>query len=143
MNWTEIAGRTQLAATMGMLGVIWVIQLCVYPRFEDLAPDRFPAAHSRHCAGIGLVVAPLMGAELFAALYLVWAGWGGSAQWAALVLTAGTWLSTAMIQAPCHRRLMQGYDQAQCRSLTQGNWIRTVLWSAKAVLVFVLCVAAR
>lgn len=131
----------QLAATMAMLGVIWVVQLCVYPRFADLDSEKFVQAHLFYCAGIGLVVAPLMLTELLTAIFLAWTGNGGWMQWAVLALSLGTFLSTAFIQAPCHCRLMQGFDDARCRSLTSGNWIRTCLWSVKALLVFILAVA--
>lgn len=140
MDWIEIMTVLQLAATMAMLGVIWVVQLCVYPRFVDLDREKFAGAHLRHCAGIGCVVAPLMMTELFSAIFLVWADSGGRVQWLVLALTLGIFLSTAFIQAPCHRRLMQGFDEARCRSLTCGNWIRTGMWSVKALVVIVLAI---
>jgi hypothetical protein len=128
----------QQAAAMAMLGAIWVVQLCVYPRFMEIDPGKFVGAHLRHCVGIGIVVAPLMVAELIAAFVLVWAGSYGSVQWVVLALSLGTSVSTLFIQAPCHTRLMRGFDAARCRSLTRGNWIRTGLWSVKAILVFAL-----
>ncbi|WP_411827491.1 hypothetical protein [Luteolibacter sp. AS25] len=140
MNWTETGGVIQLAATMGMTGAIWVVQLCVYPRFEEIDPGKFIGAHFRHCAGIGMVVVPLMLAELFTAIFLVWVGSGGWLQWLILGLTVGTFISTALIQAPCHKRLARGFDGMECRSLTRGNWIRTGLWSVKAILVLAVMV---
>jgi hypothetical protein len=138
MNYIEVAGVMQLAATMAMVGAIWVVQLCVYPRFLDIQPDKFVGAHLRHSFWIGLIVAPLMVVEIVTAVFLVWADVGGVVQWIVLGLTLSTWLSTAFIQAPCHTRLMQGYDDAKCRFLTRSNWLRTVLWSVKGMLVFVL-----
>ncbi len=135
MNWEHMAGMAQLTATMMMVGVIWVVQLCIYPRFADLDPEKFTGAHLRHCMGIGILVAPLMGIELLTAISLVFVGWGGIAQWGVLALTLGTWISTGLIQAPCHTRLMKGFDEAQCASLTRGNWIRTVLWTLKGILI--------
>lgn len=138
INYIEQAEAIQLAATMAMVGVIWVVQLCVYPRFMDIQPDKFVRAHFRHSFWIGVIVAPLMLTELLAAVFLVWAGYGGTVQWVVLALTLCTWISTALIQAPCHSRLMQGYDDAKCRFLIRSNWIRTVLWSVKGMLVFAL-----
>lgn len=135
MNWIEILLALQLTATMAMLGVIWVVQLCVYPRFKDIDPGKFVIAHKRHCSGIGVIVVPLMITELFTAVFLVWMGSGAWMQWIILALTLGNFLSTAMIQAPCHRQLMRGFDEARCQSLTNGNWIRTCLWSVKASFV--------
>jgi len=140
MNWAEVASLAQLASTMAMLGVIWVVQLCVYPRFEDIEPQKFLGAHLRHCRGIGLVVIPFMVTELISAGFLVWRGWAGSEQWVVLALTFGTWLSTALVQAPCHRKLMLGFEPSLCRSLTRGNWLRTGLWTLKAILVSVLSI---
>ena len=111
----EVVGVIQLSATMGMLGAIWVVQPCVYPRFMEIDPDKFVGAHLRHCFGIGLVVAPLMVAELISASFLVLTGIYGSVQWAILSLTLCTWISTAFIQAPCHTRLMRGFDAEKCR----------------------------
>ncbi|MFK7851677.1 MAG: hypothetical protein AB8D78_11930 [Akkermansiaceae bacterium] len=137
MRMVEVVGVIQLSATMAMLGVIWVVQLCVYPRFVDIDPEKFIGAHQRHCAGIGIVVVPLMIAELLSAVVLVWPGNYGSLQWAVLILTLATWGATAFIQAPCHTRLLLGFDAEKCRSLTRGNWIRTGLWTVKGILVFV------
>ena len=141
-HWIELAATLQLAATMAMLGVIWVVQLCVYPRFADIDPAKFITAHQRHCTGIGIVVGPLMLTELLTAIFLVWTGTGGWLQWIALALTLAIFLITATIQAPCHRQLTQGYDETKCHSLTRGNWIRTLMWSAKALVVFALAVTA-
>ena len=138
MNYIEVAGVMQLAATMAMVGAIWVVQLCVYPRFMEIAPEKFVGAHLRHSFGIGLIVAPLMVVEILTAIFLVWVGVGGVVQWVVLALTLSTWVSTAFIQAPCHTRLMQGFDAAKCRFLTRSNWLRTGLWSVKGILVFVL-----
>jgi hypothetical protein len=138
MNYIEVAGVIQLAVTMAMVGAIWVVQLCVYPRFMEIAPEKFVGAHLRHSFGIGLIVAPLMVVELVTAVLLVWVGVGGVVQWVVLALTLSTWLSTFFIQAPCHTHLMQGFDEAKCRFLTFSNWLRTGLWSVKGILVFVL-----
>jgi hypothetical protein len=138
MNYIELAEAIQLASTMAMVGVIWVVQLCVYPRFLDIQPDKFVRAHFRHSFRIGVIVAPLMVTELVAAVFLVWAGYGAFVQWVVLALTVGNLISTAIIQAPCHTRLMQGFDAEKCRFLIRSNWIRTVLWSVKGILVFAL-----
>jgi Na+/proline symporter len=138
LNYIDLAEAMQLAVTMAMVGAIWVVQLCVYPRFMDIDPDRFVRAHLRHSFGIGLIVAPLMVTEFVAAIFLVWAGYGGFLQWVVLALTLGNLISTALIQAPCHTRLMKGYDEFNCRFLIRSNWQRTVLWSVKGILVFAL-----
>ena len=60
-----------LAATWGMVGVIWVMQLISYPAFGQVDGASFPAYHKAHCDRITLVVGPLMGAEGLTALWLL------------------------------------------------------------------------
>jgi hypothetical protein len=52
-----------------------------------------------------------------------------------LALLAVIWLSTALVQVPCHKRLSQGFDAATHRRLVGTNWIRTVAWSLRGLLV--------
>jgi hypothetical protein len=44
------------------------------------------------------------------------------------------WCSTAFLQVPMHQRLSSGFDAAAHRSLVKTNWVRTILWSARALL---------
>jgi hypothetical protein len=48
------------------------------------------------------------------------------------------WCSTAWLQVPCHNRLAAGFDAACCRSLCRGNWIRTIAWSVRGVIVLLM-----
>ena len=63
---------------------------------------------------------------------------GGAATWVGVGLLAGAWLSTALIQVPCHRRLERGFDAAAHARLVRTNWIRTALWSARGIVALVL-----
>ena len=45
------------------------------------------------------------------------------------------WLSTAFIQVPCHEKLVKGFDPDAYKRLVQSNWIRTVAWTARGVIV--------
>lgn len=53
---------------------------------------------------------------------------------AGLPLLAAIWLSTALVQVPCHRRLAAGFEPRTARRLVRTHWIRTVAWSARAAL---------
>ena len=129
------------AATLFMVGVIWFVQLVHYPLFARVGRPGFAAYSGSHTRLTGLVVGPPMLLEAATAVALVlWnpPGVSVSLLWAGLFLVAGIWLSTALLQAPRHTTLGDGFDPAVHRFLVTSNWLRTVLWSLRGLVV--LCI---
>jgi len=129
------------AATLFMVGVIWFVQVVHYPLFARVGPPDFSAYSIRHTRLTGLVVGPPMLLEAATAIALVvWTppGISVSLVWTGLLLVAGIWLSTALLQAPRHTTLGRGFDPAAHRFLVTSNWLRTVLWSLRGLVV--LCI---
>jgi len=62
---------------------------------------------------------------------------GNSILWSCLTLLAIVWLSTAFLQVPQHSILEAGFNAEAHRKLVSTNWIRTVLWSTRAILLSV------
>ena len=127
-----------LAATFVMVGIIWFVQIVHYPLFARVGTTGFPAYSAAHSRLTGLVVGPPMLAEAATAVALVLGPPPGVSSWLAvigLVLLAVIWLSTAVLQAPRHRELGSGLDAASHRFLVASNWIRTVCWSARGLVV--------
>ncbi|MCB9867749.1 MAG: hypothetical protein H6816_14075 [Phycisphaerales bacterium] len=134
------------AATAAMVGLIWFVQVVHYPLFRRVGVAGFAAYARAHQQRTSWVVAPLMGAEAATAIALVGAVPAGPARWLAiggLALVVVIWFSTLLWQVPCHRRLLAGYDEAVVRRLVRGNWVRTLAWSCRAVLVFMLVAAVH
>lgn len=134
MTWIFIVN---LSAVWFLTGLIWTIQVVHYPLF-GLVGARFCEFEEQHKRRIGYVVGPMMLTESAAAILLVWyrpAFVSQGAAVAALLLVGVIWISTATIQAPCHDRLSQGYDGKIERRLTLSNWIRTIAWTARALLL--------
>ena len=52
-----------------------------------------------------------------------------------LVLVGVIWLSTIFVQAPLHGRLGGGFDAGLHRRLVVSNWVRTVAWALRGLLV--------
>jgi len=128
----------QAFVAAAMTGVIWQVQLVTYPQFLNVGPAEFPAYHAAHTTGIGALVAPLMLAELGLALAALWLCRTGPLRnsmrvGAALVLAL--WATTWLWQVPLHARLEQGRSEAVIRELIAGNWLRTLLWTARAALL--------
>jgi hypothetical protein len=132
---------THAAATLFMVGVIWFVQVVHYPLFDRVGTSDFSAYSTRHTTVTGLVVGPPMILEAGTAVALVvWTPPGISVTlvWTGLLLVAGIWLSTALLQAPRHTTLGRGFDPAAHRFLVTSNWLRTVLWSLRGLVV--LCI---
>ena len=132
---------THAAATLFMVGLIWFVQLVHYPLFDRVGTSDFSAYSTRHTTVTGLVVGPPMILEAGTAVaLLVWTppGISVSLVWTGLLLVAGIWLSTALLQAPRHTALGRGFDPAAHRFLVTSNWLRTVLWSLRGLVVLCL-----
>jgi hypothetical protein len=118
-----------------LVGLIWVIQGVVYPQFLRVGEKEFTRFHFGHCLRIGLLIAPLLIIEAITAALLLYQGHREPA----FVISAGlipvNWLSTAILQAPIHVRLTDGFDTALIRRLNRSNWLRTVTWTARGVLL--------
>src|ERR671911_2979094 len=103
------------AATLFMVGVIWFVQVVHYPLFARVGTSSFSAYSLRHTRLTGLGVGPpmLLEAETAVAL-VVWTPpeISVSLVWMGLLLVAGIWLSTALLQAPRHTTLGRGFDPA-------------------------------
>jgi hypothetical protein len=124
-----------VAVTCALAGLVWVVQLAVYPLFDGVGRDGFPAFHRRYVRGVSFVVAPLMGAEVVTAALLVLQGARGPLLLGSFVLIATIWLVTFLVELPQHRRLAGGFDPEAHRVLVFANWARTLAWTARAVMV--------
>lgn len=131
---------TQFATTWFMVGLIWIIQIVHYPLFADVGREQFEAYSNKHQMLITFVVGPVMVAELLTAFVLaIYPPTPELAIWfrVALALLLVVWICTAVLQVPQHGRLTEGYDLPTIRALVNGNWIRTIAWSARGVILLV------
>lgn len=128
----------QAASTCALVGVIWMVQVVHYPLLLRVGPASFEAYHHGHLRRITLVVGPLMVLEAACALWVFCMqpqDVAPALAVAGLGLVLLVWLSTAFVQVPLHARLEQGFDERAIRRLVATNWVRTVLWTARAILV--------
>jgi len=136
---------SNFAATLFMIGVIWFVQVVHYPLFAETGSEDFRAYEQRHAALTTWVVALPMLLEGVTALLLFWfkPPWISNGQSATgLALLAVIWLSTALVQVPCHNLLSQGFDAVVHRRLVRTNWIRTAAWSLRGLLVLWMAMAS-
>lgn len=128
-----------LASTLYLTGVIWLVQLVQYPQFSVFAETKnFPAYHNSYRFWITFVVAPAMILELVTSVLLIFYQLetvDSKMVWLGLILTLTAWTSTFFLQVPLHERLALGFDGNAHSALVRTNWIRTAAWSLRAVLV--------
>jgi len=122
-------------ATFALTGLIWAVQLAVYPQFSSVGATDFAAYHRRYVRGITFVVGPLIAVEVITAGLLWYAGVRGSLFLGSLVLIAMIQAITFFVEVPLHQKLSRGFDAEAHRQLVLGNWARTVGWTTRAVMV--------
>ena len=124
-----------IALSWGLLVLIWLVQLIIYPGFHRISPEEFAVYHRWYVIRISSVVLPLMTAEL---VLVIW--WVLSDNYSTISLSAGflvimVWLSTFALQVSIHNQLKTGKEDRLIRRLVATNWIRTAAWSLKAGIV--------
>ena len=134
----QLVIAAQLFSTLAMVGLIWFVQVVHYPLFSQVGRDGFSNYETLHQQRTTMVVAPLMLTEAITALLLVWLGLGSNYAefaWIGLMLIGIIWSSTFFWQVPAHERLGKAFDPAVHERLVRSNWLRTVAWSARGILV--------
>lgn len=123
-----------LSVSFYMLGVIWIIQLLQYPQFGEFHPSVFSKVHQKHTAAMGLLVGFPMICELLSALWLSYFHPTQIIHFNLAIVTL-LWILTFSVSVPLHSKLTHGFDSTAAQKLTRTNWLRTILWTAKAILI--------
>jgi len=125
-------------ATLSMVGLMWSVQLVVYPQFREVGVADFSEYAARHANRIVAALAPFAPIEALTALLIFVLGPDGIPRWEAFVagaVLAVGWVATGFHYAPLHGRLQaEGADPALIEHLVTTNWFRTVLWVVRGGL---------
>ena len=127
-----------LLTTIFMTGLIWVVQIVIYPQFADIDEASFSHYETRYQKRITWIVLPVMTLELGSGVLLFLLkheNFSLVSHSLNLIALGLIWLSTALLQVPCHNVLKQSFDLAVHRKLVVSNWIRTALWSLRSLLL--------
>ena len=124
----------RVAVDFGMLVLIWLVQLIIYPSFEFTDSDSFIAWHEKYSGLITIVVLPLMLGQLALTLYQL----SQEQSWstiACVALIAFCWIVTFTLSVPAHNQLQaMGNEVEIVRWLVLTNWLRTIAWTAISIL---------
>ena len=125
----------RLLFDFGLVVLIWLVQLIIYPGFKYLNSENLLSWHEKYAFRISMVVIPLMMGQLVCALIQLRAGSFSVVINGLLVITL--WVLTFSIFVPLHRTITLGQaNQLLLNKLVRLNWWRTILWS----LVFLLSI---
>ncbi|MDB5327865.1 MAG: hypothetical protein JWM57_3434 [Phycisphaerales bacterium] len=127
--------QVSLIATWYMVGLVWFVQAVAYPQFARVAIADFLAYHKAHTTFTSFVVLPPMFMELGTAIALVCYSPHDRGYQIALGLVIVCWINTFGMAIPAHAKLTRGHDAAVIRRLIRVNWIRTVAWTARGLLL--------
>ncbi len=119
----------RLVIDFGLVVLIWLVQLIIYPGFAYYSADELAVWHPKYSNLITLVVGPLMLMQVLTT--------GGSLfsqfSWLTVLvalLVGVIWWSTAFQAIPLHNRIDAGLELPQTIArLVRVNWLRTVLWT--------------
>lgn len=113
----------------GLVILIWMTQLIVYPGFLHYPADKLLQWHAKYTPVIMVIVGPLMllqvllhGFEFLREMNALRA--------VTLLLILVVWLHTFLVAVPLHNELTQGVDPlAAAEKLVRVNWFRTAVWT--------------
>jgi hypothetical protein len=119
----------RLLADFGLVVLIWMVQLIVYPGFTFYSEELLLKWHKTYTPRITIIVAPLMFAQMGMALYQCIFDFS-IVHLVYLILVISTWISTFIYFVPLHHNIEANRDlKSSANRLTKGNWIRTIQWT--------------
>lgn len=119
----------RLLIDFGLVILIWMVQLIVYPSFLHYTRENLMRWHRRYTPAIGYIVGPLMLGQLGLALYQTGTDFTFF-RTANLLMVIGLWLITYFQFVPRHQAISKGlFDATLLISLVTKNWSRTLFWT--------------
>ena len=122
-------------ASFGLVVLIWLVQIIIYPAFAEIAPDRFAPWHAGYTRAVTWIVAPLMLGQV---ALLAWLAFVRPSRFVliAAAMVAVAWIATFALAVPAHDALQaSGLDRAVVTRLVTGNWVRTIAWTLAFLLM--------
>ena len=121
-----------------MVGLIRLIQIVHYPLFKFVGKNEFQTYHNGHSVMITPLVGTVMIIELISSILLVVLppkNVSITIPLIGVILVFIIWASTAFLQIPHHNALSKAYELEAHNLLAQSNWIRTLAWSMRGLLL--------
>ena len=119
----------KLTTDFGLLVLIWIVQLIIYPSFRFYTPEDLQKWHRQYTKRITAVVMPLMLTQLMVYVLQLFDGFAVY-NLISVVVVFLLWLITFAVFVPLHQMIETNtFKTSTLSNLVKYNWIRTVLWS--------------
>ena len=127
----------QIVCNSYLVSLVFMTQFITYPTFLNIDKDKFSDYHRKYVNNISFIVAPVMLIELLTLSLIAYF----SSEFLiikSLFLLLVIWLTTFFIMIPSHNRISKSFNIKEIKSLINYNWIRTILWSFKLLVIIFL-----
>jgi DMSO reductase anchor subunit len=119
----------RLLLDFGLVILIWLVQLVIYPSFLYYLRDDLIRWHKKYTPRITFIVLPLMLGQLMLYGSILQEG-KTFYSIGAFVLVLIAWLLTFTIFVPRHKEISGGtYSEKTLSQLVKFNWSRTFIWT--------------
>ena len=119
----------RLITDFGLLVLIWIVQLVIYPSFQYYQSQDLHNWHRQYTSRITTVVLPLMFTQLVVTVLQILTEitlYSGIS----MLIVLALWLLTFLVFVPLHQKIEhQTYETKSLSKLVKFNWLRTGLWS--------------
>lgn len=120
---------TRLLFDVGLMVLIWLVQLVIYPGFKYYSPSQLKKWHTFYTGRIAIVVAPLMTGQFAVAGFQLWEQ-QNTYTIGSIIIIIIIWNLTFFLFVPFHTAIEEdASNRAIIKNLVKKNWIRTFLWS--------------
>ena len=124
----------RLIVDFGLVVLIWIVQLIVYPSFNYYKTENLITWHRKYTSLMGYIVGPLMllqlGITIYQATQLI-----NPIILLNLLIISVIWISTFLQFIPIHNSISNGHvNKEMLIALVKKNWLRTILWTFLLIL---------
>lgn len=124
----------RLLVDFGLVVLIWLVQLCIYPAFTYFETNNLKKWHSTYTGRITLVVLPLLLTQLMLSVYQFYEEIT-TLTTTYLILVVLSWLMTFLVYVPLHRKIdIEKNCLTYSKKLVKLNWWRVILW----IIIFLI-----
>lgn len=118
----------------GMVILLWLVQLIIYPSFQKIAADQLVAWHGVYTFRIAFVIVPMLFSQLLLWIYCVFHS-RSIASIIGMILVLACWALTFFVSVKLHQKIERGEGSEQVlQALVQTNWYRTICWTAVLII---------
>jgi uncharacterized membrane protein len=132
----NILSQISLLVDAGLVVLIWMVQLIIYPSFLYYKSENLIAWHQKYSSRIAIIVVPLMIFQLLYGLMISFY-YPVTNHFIYIGIVIFLWAFTFLGFAPLHFKISDGnVNNKLLITLIHRNWVRTLFWSFLLIFHF-------